>query len=226
MRLFAVPILLAVAALGTQQEEEASIVPLSRHLRYGTPAEQDSAYEALLEIGTPEVWRQMEDNLQYVPPVRHRFLTDVLRSAPEMPTDDPHFRRAASQIARKALRSLDRQMRSDAAEVLVRLRSVNAMPNLMALLMHDQEDYAIATSALIRLTGVDFAPTPPIADTAQRTLAWRFWMHWWQAKQPGKVRTALIRWWPTEEPPRWFARPRAASQGEGEAALERWRRRW
>jgi hypothetical protein len=76
------------------------------------------------------------------------------------------------------------------------------------MLTRSQADYRLATETLIRLTGVDSGPIPPVADSAGRARARSFWSQWLEGatRRPDRLHGVAL--------------------GDGEAALERWRRRW
>ncbi|HYU02070.1 MAG TPA: hypothetical protein VEK85_16995 [Gemmatimonadales bacterium] len=218
-----------VIAAAARLRDDGSTVPLVLRLRSGTPREQHAAYQALLAIATPEVWRQLVDQARRDSTISLRILRDWVRTtANQLPRDDPGFRAASAEIARAALRSADPELVANGSEVVVQLGATEAIPSLLAMLMRDSTQYALATSALIRLTGVDNPPAGPVATPGEQRLAWLFWNDWWQARQRSQLRAFLVSLWPGGQPPSWLLaarRVKAVPLSEGDAALRRFRSR-
>jgi hypothetical protein len=169
------------------------------------------AYSALWQIGTPDAWLALARNVT-LPREKRQLFSDFLGGATGMPVQDSAFRAAVSETAVSTLRSVPDapRVREDiarAADVVVHLARIDAWPQLVELIKGNQTGYQLAMTTLIRLTGVDSVPAPPVADSLQRARADAFWRSWFAAP----ARSAGLR---------------AVAPRDGDAALDRWRRRW
>jgi HEAT repeat protein len=204
----------AVKAAGRLRDRQSVplLVPL---LSYSDPKRWLTwdAYTALAAIGTPEAWialaRGVEcPNKRHTPCEKARLFGDFLRHAPGVPLRDSAFQAALGETAIASLLDSVDAVRELAPEVVARLGRIDASSHLLDMLIRSEDNYRRATETLIRLTGVDSGPTRPVADSAARARARAFWSQWFEEamRRPDGLHAVAL--------------------GDGEAALERWRRRW
>jgi hypothetical protein len=165
---------------------------------------------AFSRVATPAQWRAAMPSLAASGRLRLALLDrfDARRIIDSIVRSDSLTRVAAIEIARHELTTPGRTGkigdgridRWAAADICVLLGDRDAVPYVMPLLTQSPQDYRMATTTLIQLTGVDSAP-PWLAPTpSQRAVAQRFWTDWWAAHGPGLApvpvagKAALRRW--------------------------------
>ena len=178
---------------GSDQQDGPALL-LWAFARVATPAQWRAAIPSLVASGRLRL--ALFDRFY-----RRRVVDSMVRS-------EPVSRAAALAIARHELATrADTSTTGDrridhwaAADIAVLLGDRGAVPYLIPLLTQSPPDYRAASTALIRLTGVDSAP-PWLAPTpTQRTAVQRFWSDWWAAQGPVPVssatddKAALRRW--------------------------------
>jgi hypothetical protein len=137
-----------------------------------------AAVEALRAYESPAVWRQMIDTAARTPDLR-RLIVNAADSVAL--SDSP----TATAIGGWALALLDSagggQHLYAAIGLAARLRPYHAVPALVRVLATDDVWGGTAAHELVRLTGVDSAPTiSPWRDEGRRA-ARDFWNAWWRA---------------------------------------------
>ncbi len=157
---------------------------------------------ALANLDNIVVWRRLAREAVNDPNLWGVVLETTGRSRAQLV--DSVYQTVVDLVARRAVRSADRNVSFMAGLRLVVRRDTAGMDPLIAVLSDDARTFGLGMAALIRATGVADVPATPAASAGDRARAREFWERWWRDHR---------------------TRFRFVSPPAGERALQRWQQR-
>jgi hypothetical protein len=154
---------------------------------------------ALANLDNIVVWRRLAREAVNDPNLWGLVLETTGRSRAQLV--DSVYQTVVDLVARRALRSADRNVSFMAGLRLVVRRDTAGMDPLIEVLGDDARKFGLGMAALIRATGVADVGVTPAASAGDRARARDFWEKWWRDHRtrfrfiaPAAGERALQRW--------------------------------